>query len=294
MNQFGETPGDMRRSEPSLLDDYCLQLGSLLDRRHTERALTGARQNAERAARLAEEALLQAQAADRAKTNFLANVTHELRTPLNAIIGFSEIIQGGVGEGSAYGKYIHEAGTRLLTIVNDVLTLARIEAGKLELDEQTASLNEVIGASIRALMSEAESKAIAVKHEAGADHLMLLDPSKMKQVFDHLLSNAIKFNNEGGSVRISATSRPDGELVVTIRDTGCGIPLEDLDRVLEPFSQVEDHLTRENEGVGLGLPLARAMTGMHGGELTLTSEVGVGTVAEVTIPADRLRTPPAG
>jgi signal transduction histidine kinase len=126
----------MRRSNNSLLDDYCVQLGQLLDRRHTERALHGARQNAERAARMAEDALRQAQAADRAKTNFLANVTHELRTPLNAIIGFSEIIEAAdTGDHAAYGKYIHDAGTRLLGIVNDVLTLARIEAGKLELDE---------------------------------------------------------------------------------------------------------------------------------------------------------------
>src|SRR5580704_6674473 len=153
---FGETISTMRRNEHSLLDDYCMQLGSMLDRRHTERALTGARQHAERAARLAEDAARQAQAADRAKTNFLANVTHELRTPLNAIIGFSEIIESGstTPEHAAYGKYIHEAGSRLLGIVNDVLTLARIEAGKLELDEQIVSLDEVLGASVRALLPE--------------------------------------------------------------------------------------------------------------------------------------------
>jgi signal transduction histidine kinase len=288
--------GDMRRNENSLLDDYCLQLGSLLDRRHTERALTGARQNAERAARLAEEALLQAQAAERAKTNFLANVTHELRTPLNAIIGFSEIIEAGSAssEHPAYGKYIHEAGTRLLSIVNDVLILARIEAGKLELDEQIASLDEVIGAAIRALLPEAKAKTVTIRQDPGADFFVLLDPSKMKQVFVHLLSNAVKFNSESGSVRVSVTLNSAGDLVVAVRDTGCGIPVDYLDRVLEPFSQVEDHLTRENEGVGLGLPLARAMTGMHGGELTLTSEMGVGTVVEVSIPAARLRVTPAG
>jgi signal transduction histidine kinase len=292
-----QTFGGMARIQPSLLDDYCLQLGSLLDRRHTERALTGARQNAERAARLAEDALEQARAADRAKTNFLANVTHELRTPLNAIIGFSEIIETGgqaSGHTAAYGKYIHEAGTRLLGLVNDVLTLARIEANKLELDEQVASLEEVLVAAIRVLSPEADGKSISIRHAGELDHFVYLDPSKVKQVFIHLLSNAVKFTPADGSVRISAALTPDGDLMVSVRDTGCGIPAEYLERVLEPFGQVEDHLTRENEGVGLGLPLARAMIRMHGGELTLTSEVGVGTLVDVKIPADRLRTTPAG
>jgi two-component system cell cycle sensor histidine kinase PleC len=284
----------MRRDGPSLLDDYCQQLGSLLDRRQTERALTGARQNAERAARLAEQALREAQAADRAKTNFLANVTHELRTPLNAIIGFSEIIKTGAtsGDHTAYGKYIHEAGSRLLAIVNDVLTLARIEAGKLELDEQVASLDEVLRASIKSFRSEADAKAVAIEHQAGPDHLVFLDPNRMKQVFDHLLSNAVKFTHERGTVSVAAAPSPQGDLIVVIRDTGCGIPAEYLYRVLEPFGQVEDHLTRQTEGVGLGLPLARAMTRMHGGELTLTSEVGIGTTVHVSLPAARLRNTP--
>jgi signal transduction histidine kinase len=295
VDRLSDTFDITRRSAPSLLDDYCLQLGSMLDRRHTERALTGARQNAERAARLAEEALQQAQAADRAKTNFLANVTHELRTPLNAIIGFSEIIESGVASGdhAAYGKYIHEAGSRLLGIVNDVLTLARIEAGKLELEEQVASLGEVLGASIRTLLPEALAKSVTIKQHPGADHFIFVDPNKLKQVFVHLLSNAVKFNRASGSVSVSAILSPRGDLVVAMRDTGCGIPVDYLDRVLEPFGQVEDHLTRENEGVGLGLPLARAMIGMHGGDLTLTSELGVGTLVQVTLPANRLRVTPA-
>jgi signal transduction histidine kinase len=286
----------MQRSAPSLLDDYCLQLGSMLDRRHTEQALNGARQNAERAARLAAEALQQAQAADRAKTNFLANVTHELRTPLNAIIGFSEIIHSGAagGDHTAYGKYIHEAGSRLLGLVNDVLTLARIEADKLELDEQVASLNEVLDAAIRTLRYEAEAKSVMIKQLPGADHFVFVDPNKIKQVLVHLLSNAVKFNKKNGSVSVSAALDPSGDLVVSVRDTGCGIASDYLDRVLEPFGQVEDHLTRQNEGVGLGLPLARGMAHMHGGDLTLTSEVGVGTLVEVTLPANRLRATPAG
>src|SRR5579864_883693 len=286
----------MARSEHSLIDDYCSQLGSLLDRRHTEKALTGARRRAEAAARLAENALHQAQAADRAKTNFLANVTHELRTPLNAIIGFSEIIGSAVpaADNAAYGKYIHEAGTRLLGIVNNVLTLARIEADKLEVDEQIASLNEVLCASIKASRPDADAKSVAIAQETANDHLVHLDPSKMKQAFTHLLSNAVKFNAEGGAVRVSTKLLPEGDLLVSIRDTGCGIPGDDLERVLEPFNQVEDHLTRENEGVGLGLPLARAMINLHGGDLSLTSEVGVGTLVDVKIPAHRLRDTPAG
>ncbi|HUI35555.1 MAG TPA: HAMP domain-containing sensor histidine kinase [Stellaceae bacterium] len=276
----------------TLIDDYCMQLGSLLDRRHTERALTGARQRAEAAARLAEDALRQAQAAERAKTNFLANVTHELRTPLNAIIGFSEIIENaaaGAADNAAYGKYIHEAGTRLLGIVNNVLILARIEAGKMELDEQVASLKEVLGASIKASQLDAASQSITVIEDNDDDHLVYIDPNKMKQAFGHLLSNAIKFNAEGGVARVSTKLSPEGDLLVSIRDNGCGIPAKDLERVLEPFNQVEDHLTRENEGVGLGLPLARAMIRLHGGELNLTSEVGIGTLVDLTLPANRLR-----
>jgi two-component system, cell cycle sensor histidine kinase PleC len=294
--QLGETTNSMWRSNTTLIDDYCLQLGSLLDRRHTERVLTAARHNAEQTARLAEEAMAQAQAADRAKTNFLANVTHELRTPLNAIIGFSEIIGSGAaaGDHAAYGKYIHEAGTRLLGMVNDVLTLARIEAGKVELDEQVATIGEVIGASMRAVAADAAGKSVTIADDGGTDVLVRLDPNRMKQVFVHLLSNAVKFNHESGSIRVSAAFDKPDMLTVRVRDTGCGIPPDHLSRVFEPFSQVEDHLTRENEGVGLGLPLARAMVRMHGGDLTLISEVDVGTVAEVTLPAERLSPPPAG
>jgi signal transduction histidine kinase len=130
--------------------------------------------------------------------------------------------------------------------------------------------------------------------ESGGDHLVYIDPSKMKQAFGHLMSNAVKFNIERGSVCVSTKLLPEGDLVVSIRDTGCGIPAGDLERVLEPFNQVEDHLTRENEGVGLGLPLARAMIRLHGGELSLTSEVGVGTLVEVKLPANRLRNSSVG
>jgi signal transduction histidine kinase len=285
--------GTAARQPKSLLDDYCVQLGSLLERRHTERVLIRAREKAEQAARLAEEALSQAQATDRAKTNFLANVTHELRTPLNAIIGFSEIIEAGAaaGEHARYGRYIHEAGTRLLGIVNDVLTLARLEAGKCALDEQVASLDEILRAAVKALEPSAAAKSIVIVREPGPDQLVLVDPGKIKQVLIRLLSNAVKFTPEGGRIHVGVGWSRQDDLVIAVRDAGCGIPREHLERVLEPFGQVEDHLTRENEGVGLGLPLARALITLHGGQLTLASTVGVGTVAEIVLPAARLQTP---
>src|SRR5205085_5655867 len=135
------------RQHRSLLDDYCAQLGALLERRYTERVLIASKDQAEQAAALAEEAMRQAQAADRAKSQFIATMSHELRTPLNAIIGFSEIIQaapGGNGDIPAYAGYIHESGSQLLTMLNGVIDLARIEAGKLDLDEQDVMLEEML------------------------------------------------------------------------------------------------------------------------------------------------------
>src|SRR5262249_25333533 len=137
-------------------------------------------------------------------------------------------------------------------------------------------------------------KGIALKQQPGDDQFVVIDPSKMKQVLVHLLSNAVKFTGEGGSVAVSAAPNADGELVITVRDTGCGIPADCVDRVLEPFGQVEDPLTRNSDGTGLGLPLARAMVGLHGGRLSLVSQVGVGTLVEVVLPASRLRQTPAG
>lgn len=276
----------------SLLNEYCNQLGALLERRYTERVLIAAKEQAEGAARLAEEAMRQAQAADRGKSQFLATMTHELRTPLNAIIGFSEIIQTAPhssGEVPGYAKYIHEAGTQLLVMLNGVLDLARIEAGKLTLTEQDALLDEVLDAAIRPLHREAEEKSVTIKYGMTAERVLNIDLRKMTQVFGNLLSNAIKFTPPGGRVDIDWDVTVDGGLLISIRDTGEGIPTEDLERVLKPLDQVEDHLTRQHGGIGLGLPIARALVRLHGGELTLVSKVDVGTTVEIRLPADRVR-----
>ena len=280
-----------QRRHRSLLDDYCSQLGELLERRYTERALIAAKEQAESAALLAEQAMRQAQAADRSKSQFLATMTHELRTPLNAIIGFSEILTGGPRQSEirGYARYIHESGTQLLGMLNGVLDLARIEAGKLQLDEQDVAVAELLEAAIRPLRKSAEEKSVAIMCGMVVERPICLDPAKMGQVFVNLLSNAIKFTPEGGSIEIDTDLTNDGDLLIMVRDTGRGIPGEDIDRVLQPFGQVEDHLTRQNGGIGLGLPIARALVKMHGGDLTLASEIGIGTTVQIQLPAARVR-----
>jgi len=275
----------------SLLNNYCDQLGALLERRYTERALIAAKEQAEEAAALARGAMREAQAADRAKSQFLASVTHELRTPLNAIIGFSEIIETAPrqnGDIPAYAKYIRQSGSQLLGMLNGLLDLSRIEAGKLSLDEQEAALEEVLNAAIRPFSAAADEKSVTIACGPSIERMLRLDLGKMTQVFTNLLSNAVKFTPEGGRIEIESVLTSDGSLSVTVRDTGQGIENEDLVRVLQPFGQLEDHLTRQNGGIGLGLPIARALVRMHGGELTLASAVGVGTTVEIHLPADRV------
>jgi two-component system, cell cycle sensor histidine kinase PleC len=282
-----------QRRQRSFLDDYCAQLGLLLERRFTERALIAAKEQAETAALLAAEAMRQSQAADRAKSRFLATMAHELRTPLNAMIGFSQILQAAPrhGEVPGYAGYIHEAGTQLLGMLNGALDLARIEAGRFQLEEQDVALDEVLDAAIRPLHKPAQAKSLTIRRGATVARAIHLDLARMTQVFLNLLSNAVNFTAEGGRIEITAELTPEGALSVLVRDTGQGIPPEDLDRVLQPFDQAEDHLTRQNSGIGLGLPIAQALVKAHGGDLTVTSEVDVGTTVEVRLPAHRVRSP---
>jgi two-component system cell cycle sensor histidine kinase PleC len=281
-----------QRKPRSLLDEYCGQLGALLERRYTERALIASKEQAEAAAILAGEAMRQAQAADRAKAQFLATMSHELRTPLNAIIGFSEIIQaapGAPGDVPAYAKYIHESGSQFLGMLNGVLDLARIEAGKLALDEQDVMLEELLDTVIRPWRRTADEKSVTIMLGMLVERVLHLDLGKMTQVFGNLLSNAVKFTPQGGSIDIDSDLTKDGGMVIWIRDTGQGIAPEDLERVLQPFGQLEDHLTRQNSGMGLGLPIASALVRMHGGELRLESKLGAGTTVEILLPAERVR-----
>ncbi len=243
---------------------------------------------------------LELAAASRAKSEFLANMSHELRTPLNAIIGFSELMLAA-GSGIAGDKYeeylnlIHGSGRHLLDIINDVLDLAKVEAGKMSLSEESVDLGQITASCLRLVSSNTEDERIDLRSEI-PDNLPPLkgDRRKIKQILINLLSNAVKFTPVGGQIRVTARINENGELALAVSDTGEGIPPESLNEVLSPFRQADSGLNRRFDGIGLGLPLSKAMAELHGGTLELESEVGVGTTVTVTFPAERLETAAPG
>ncbi len=243
---------------------------------------------------------LELAAASRAKSEFLANMSHELRTPLNAIIGFSELMLAA-GSGIAGDKYeeylnlIHGSGRHLLDIINDVLDLAKVEAGKMSLSEESVDLGQITASCLRLVSSNTEEERIDLRSEI-PDNLPTLkgDRRKIKQILINLLSNAVKFTPVGGQIRVTARINENGEPALAVSDTGEGIPPESLNDVLSPFRQADSGLNRRFDGIGLGLPLSKAMAELHGGTLELESEVGAGTTVTVTFPAERLETAAPG
>jgi signal transduction histidine kinase len=237
----------------------------------------------------------QAEAANRAKSDFLANMSHELRTPLNAIIGFSEMMKqevlGSVGN-EQYRSYvgdIHTSGTHLLQIINDILDLSKAEAGKLILDETTFDVRDTIRGVIQLTSVRAQEAGLDQVVDIPADTPLLRgDERKTLQIVLNLVTNAIKFSPDGGRIAIACRVEPRQGMSITVTDTGVGIAPDDLDRVLEAFEQVDNSLSRKQQGTGLGLPLVRAMMELHGGTFALSSTVGVGTEAKITFPRDRL------
>jgi len=252
----------------------------------------------ERARRSTEEqlrhALLRAETASQAKTDFLANMSHELRTPLTAILGFSDTIKSqlfGPISPAKYGDYveqIHASGGHLLAIVNDVLDMSRVAAGEARLDETTVDLGTAADECLHMLQLRAEKKHLQVRKEfdSALPHL-IADRRMVKQMLLNLLSNAVTYTPDRGNVTLSAATTPDRRVAITVRDTGIGIAGDDLDRIMEPFQIVENPQSRSYQGIGLGLPLARSLIELHGGSLTLHSEIGVGTAATLTFPATR-------
>lgn len=244
------------------------------------------------------ELMQEAQAADRAKSEFLGVMSHELRTPLNAVIGFTEIMQkkmfGPLGS-EQYIEYvndINEAGNHLLGIISDVLEFSRAEVGKLTLQEETFRLDDILEQSCRMLRQKAAEHRLRLSLEIAPDPPELrADQRLLRQTFINLIGNAIKFTPPGGAITVSAQPQDDGSYAVTVADTGIGIAEEDLEKVLEPFAQVETAYHRQHGGTGLGLPLSKKIIEAHGGELTLQSTVGAGTSVTVILPAERILRP---
>ena len=229
-----------------------------------------------------------AEAANRAKSEFLANMSHELRTPLNAILGFSEILRsqmfGPLGN-EKYHEYscdIHESGLHLLNVISDILDMSKIEAGHLQLNPEPTDLAVLIEESLRYISVMADSKSITVEQEIAPGLELMADRRAMKQILLNLLSNAVKFTNKGGRVIVRAR-KAGGSISLIIADTGIGIPKAAMQKIGQPFEQVQSQYAKSQGGSGLGLAISRSLTHLHGGAMKIRSKEGCGTIIGLRI-----------
>ena len=239
-----------------------------------------------------------AETASRAKSEFLANMSHELRTSLNAIIGFAEIIKKRTF-GSASERYIeyagdiHHSGTHLLGLINDILNLSKLEAGKFQLQEQDVDLEMTIDASMNLIQEPAREANIQLSVTLDPEAPMIrADERRLRQVLINLLSNAVKFTPDGGSVSVRSFRR-NGGLAISVSDTGIGMAPENIPKALAPFDQIERKVRRRQEGTGLGLPIAKQLVELHGGTLSIESKLDVGTTVTFLLPPSRMIAPRA-
>lgn len=246
-----------------------------------------------------EEAKEIAESASRTKSDFLACMSHELRTPLNAIINFSEIMCKEMMGPMANDKYreyaldINSSGSHLLSIINDILDLSKAEAGMIHIDESNVDLKEVIAESVKTLSERAKEGNVILTVDVDEDlPVIFVDRLRIKQVILNLLSNAVKFTEDGGEVTISAKveyrKKAPSAFVLSVQDTGIGIAKQDIEQAMRRFGQVYNGFSRKFDGTGLGLPLTKRLTELHGGKLTIKSAVGKGTTVSIRFPKERI------
>jgi two-component system cell cycle sensor histidine kinase PleC len=281
----------LKLHEQKLMDGEKRQMATIVDLRGSQQALE--RQTdllAELAGKYAEEKD-RAEEANRAKSSFLANMSHELRTPLNAIIGFSEIMESamfgplGAEKYSEYSRDIRQSGQYLLDVINDILDMSKIEAGRIQLDVEPVDLDAVLADCIKVVSGRAHDKKLKLKSEIAPDIRFKADLRSIKQIALNLLSNAVKFTPERGTVKVRGRVR-GGDVTIAIEDTGIGIPRDALRKLGRPFEQVESQLTKKHQGSGLGLAIAKSLVELHGGRMRIRSNVGKGTTVVVRLPLD--------
>jgi two-component system cell cycle sensor histidine kinase PleC len=283
---------------------YIIVMGGVARKRVDEMlAVRFANEDLTDALRLARDDALrkrfEAEAANASKTIFLANMSHELRTPLNAILGFSDIIAEqsfgpAIDRYREYARDIHTSGAHLLSLINDLLDVAKIEAGKMEIDPQPIEPGQLLESVRRLMAPRALAKGLALEFMLSPDvKNPVADPRALKQIILNLVSNSVKFTPHGGHISVECSPAADGGFVVLVKDDGPGIPPEKLERVFKPFSQVDNRYDSNGGGTGLGLALVQGLAQLHGGRAWIESHVGAGTKVFVYFPLSDQFTKPA-
>lgn len=277
-DMLGFSDNDDRRPGNSLLQGYSSSLGEALLRQRARQA--------ERRARI------ETQLASRIKSEFVSNMSHELRTPLNTLLGFSKLLgeHGNRRLDDAdiiqYASLINDAGKHLLAVINDILDISKMQSGSYSLDSQEVFVADLLEDCVERYSTEANDAKVTLTTKFSAKGAVVRgDERKLEQIFQNLLSNAVKFTPEGGTVEVELGDKESRGVTVVVRDTGVGMSEEEIRVALEPFGQVDGAHTRWREGTGLGLPIARALVELHGGEFRLKSEKNVGTEVAMYFPS---------